>query len=171
MALWADKWMITFNANKTVYIKISGKVFPAPKPILRLYDMVVKEVTNHKHLGLTFNQTLTWIDHINNLVTNKAAKCVGLIKRISHDVPRECLEVFYKSMIRPILEYGDIIFDGCPDYCADRLEKVQRHTALACTGAFRHTKHENLLEELGWPPYPLEEKITDSMSCTRSKIT
>jgi hypothetical protein len=55
-------------------------------------------------------------------------------------------------MIRPILEYGDIIFDGCPDYCADRLEKVQRHAAIACNGAFRHTKHENLLEELGWPP-------------------
>jgi hypothetical protein len=61
-------------------------------------------------------------------------------------------------MIRPILEYGAIIFDGCQDYSADRLENVQRQAALTCTGAFRHTKHQNLLEELGWPPLSKRRK-------------
>jgi hypothetical protein len=150
LSLWAEKWLITFNAAKTVYIKISRKVFPAPKPILKLNGATIKEVPNHKHLGLTFNQTLTWTDHIDNLIA-KGAKCVGLLKRISRDVPRECMEILYKSMIRPILEYGAIIFDGCPDMSAKRLENVQRQAALTCTGAYRHTKHVNLLEELGWP--------------------
>jgi hypothetical protein len=149
--------MITFNATKTVYIKISRKVFPAPDPILRLNGEIIKESTNHKHLGLTFNTTLTWSDHIANLAS-KASKCVGLLKRISRDVPRECLEVLYKSMIRPILEYGDIIFDGCPDTLADRLENIQRQAALTCTGAYRHTKHITLLEELGWPLLSVRRK-------------
>jgi hypothetical protein len=61
-------------------------------------------------------------------------------------------------MIRPIFEYGDIIFDGCQDSLANRLERVQRQAALICTGAYRHTKHENLLEELGWPPLSLRRK-------------
>jgi hypothetical protein len=61
-------------------------------------------------------------------------------------------------MIRPILEYGDIIFDGCTDISAKRLENVQRQAALTCTGAFRHTKHANLLEELGWPPLSQRRK-------------
>jgi hypothetical protein len=54
-------------------------------------------------------------------------------------------------MIRPILEYAGVIFDGCADNQADRLEAVQRQAALSCTGAYRHTSHEKLLEELGWP--------------------
>ena len=64
------------------------------------------------------------------LLVSKAAKCVGLLKRISLDAPRECLEILYKSMIRPILEYGDIFFDGRPDTYVKRLENVQRQAAL-----------------------------------------
>jgi hypothetical protein len=151
LSLWAEKWLITFNADKTVFIKVTRKVNPAPKPILKLNGVTIREVPTHKHLGLTFNQTLSWTDHINNLIS-KGAKCVGLLRRISRDVPRECLEILYKSMIRPILEYGDVIFDGCTDTAAKRLENVQRQAALTCTGAYRHTKHTRLLEELGWPP-------------------
>jgi hypothetical protein len=157
LSLWADKWLITFNAAKTVYIQITRKIFPAPKPILRLKGDVVKEVPTHKHLGLTFNQTLTWTDHIDALIS-KGAKCVGLLRRISRDVPRECLEILYKSMVRPILEYGDIIFDGCTDTSAKRLENVQRQAGLTCTGAYKHTKHTKLLEELGWPPLSQRRK-------------
>jgi hypothetical protein len=61
-------------------------------------------------------------------------------------------------MIRPILEYGDIIFDGCSDTAANRLENVQRQAGLTCTGAFRHTRHTALLEELGWPPLSKRRK-------------
>jgi hypothetical protein len=61
-------------------------------------------------------------------------------------------------MILPILEYGDIIFDGSSDLLMERLEKVQRHAALTCTGAYKHTKHIKLLEELGWPPLSQRRK-------------
>jgi hypothetical protein len=149
--IWAKKWLITFNATKTVYLKVSRKVNPGPKPILLLNGIVIKEVKNHKHLGLTFSDTLSWSEHINNLVL-KASRCVGHLRRICREVPRECLEILYKSMIRPILEYGNIIFDGSHDTHLKRLENVQRQAAITCTGAYRHTKHENLLEELGWQP-------------------
>ena len=150
LSVWADRWLITFNAAKTVYLKITRKVNPAPKPILRLKGVIIREVLTHKHLGITFNTTLTWGDHIDKLV-NKAAQCVGLLRRICRDVPRECLEILYKAMIRPLLQYGNILYDGSPDAQVKRLEDVQRQAALTCTGAYRHTKHVNLLEELGRP--------------------
>ena len=49
-------------------------------------------------------------------------------------------------MIRPILEYGSIIYDGSPDIYLNRLENVQRQAALTCTGAYKHTKHTILLK-------------------------
>jgi hypothetical protein len=142
---WADRWLVTFNATKTVYLKISRKINATPNPILQLNGENIKEVQNHKHLGLTFNDSLTWSNHIENLTT-KASRCVGLLRRICYEVPRNCLETLYKSMILPILEYGDIIFDGSSDLLMERLEKVQRHAALTCTGAYKHTKHTKLLE-------------------------
>jgi hypothetical protein len=157
LSTWADRWLVTFNATKTVYLKITRKVNPTPNPILFLNGEQIKEVSVHKHLGLTFNETLTWTDHIKNLST-KAAQCVGLLRRICRDVPRECLEILYKYMIRPLLEYGDVIFDGSADTHLKKLEDVQRQAALACTGAYRHTKHDILLDELGWPPLALRRK-------------
>ena len=64
LSIWADRWLITFNAAKTVYLKISRKVIQTPKPLLKLKGVTVKEVQTHKHLGLTFNTNLTWDDHI-----------------------------------------------------------------------------------------------------------
>ena len=157
LSTWANRWLVTFNAAKTVYLKVSRKVNAAPKPVLKLDGKDIKEVSSHKHLGLTFNDEHNWSNHIENLVT-KAAKCVGLLKRICCEVPRECLETLYRSMILPILEYGDVIFDGSPDIYVDRLENVQRQAALTCTGAYRHTKHIKLLDELGWPPLSQRRK-------------
>jgi hypothetical protein len=157
LSTWAAKWMVTFNAAKTVYLQITRKNNPAPKPILRLNGAIIQEVQTHKHLGLTFNTTLTWSDHITQLV-KRAARCTGFLRRISRDVPRLCLETLYKSMIRPIMEYADIVFDGSSDINLKRLEDTQRQAALACTSAYKHTRHEDLLEELGWSPLSIRRK-------------
>jgi hypothetical protein len=150
LSTWSKKWLVTFNATKTVYLQVTRKHHPSPKPMLLLNGQPIKEVLTHKHLGLTFNKTLTWTDHIGNLVT-KASRCIGLLKRISRDVPRQCTEILYKSMIRPLLEYADVIFDGSADSDLDRLENTQRHAALTCSAAYKHTSHHKLLDELGWP--------------------
>jgi hypothetical protein len=61
-------------------------------------------------------------------------------------------------MIRPILEYGSIIYDGSPEIYISRLENIQRQAALTCTGAYKHTNHTVLLKELSWPPLSLRRK-------------
>ena len=53
-------------------------------------------------------------------------------------------------MIRPVLDYGDVIYNSCLKSESEALENFQRKCALVCTGAFRITSHEKLLKELGW---------------------
>ena len=53
-------------------------------------------------------------------------------------------------MVRPILEYGGLLLDGSPLYHTKLLDKIQREAALVCTGAYKHTKNDELLNELGW---------------------
>jgi hypothetical protein len=157
LSTWASKWLVTFNATKTVFLQVTRKVNQAPKPILTLNGVAIKEVQTHKHLGLTFNTNLNWNDHIDNLVS-KANRCIGLLRRINRDVPRECLEILYKSMIRPILEYCDIVYDGTTDTHLKRLEATQRQAAITCASAYKHTSHETLLDELNWAPLSIRRK-------------
>ena len=41
----------------------------------------------------------------------KCNKLIGLIRRLSVNVPRNALLTIYKSFIRPHLDYGDILHD------------------------------------------------------------
>ena len=63
-------------------------------------------------------------------------------------LPRICLEKLYKTIVGPILDYGDVLYDNCLNYESEFLEKVQRRAAILSTGAFKITKHKDLLNEL-----------------------
>ena len=54
--------------------------------------------------------------------------------------------MLYKTTIRPVLDYGDIIYDPCLKSESNAIEKSQRKAALVCSG----TSNERLLNELGW---------------------
>jgi hypothetical protein len=72
------------------------------------------------------------------------------MRRACRELPRSCLENLYITMVRPILEYGGILFDGSPLLYTKQLDNVQREAALVCTGAYKHTKTTQLMTELGW---------------------
>ena len=57
--------------------------------------------------------------------------------------------MLYKAIIRPVLNNGDIIYDACLKSKSDAIEKCQCKAALICTGTFRLTSNERLLNELG----------------------
>jgi hypothetical protein len=71
-------------------------------------------------------------------------------------------------MVRPVLEYGGLLFEGCPDLHSKPLNKVQREAALVCTGAYRHTKTTELMNELGWDSLETRRKM--QRTCLMYKI-
>ena len=91
---------------------------------------------------------MTWDDHIRNKCT-VASKRITVLKRLHNRVPRETKLTIYKSFIRPVLEYGNVLFDNCNAALSEMLENVQREAALAITGAYLKTSHNKLLHELG----------------------
>ena len=62
----------------------------------------------------------------------------------------EQMSKFYKSVIRPSLEYGSVIFDNCSKLNSIQLEHVQRRAANVCSGAMKLTESVKVLAHLGW---------------------
>ncbi len=52
--------------------------------------------------------------------------------------------------MRPILEYGDVVFDDNSVTLSQRIEAIQLDAARTCTGALLSTNRKSILEELGW---------------------
>ena len=122
---------------------------PTLQPIY-LNNSQISEVASHCNLGLHINNKLTWEDHISN-VTAKASKRLNVISRYKTKLPHLALETLYLSMVRPVLEYGNVIYDSMSLSFDELLEKTQRRAAIICTGAYRHTETQTLLQEVGWP--------------------
>ena len=157
LSSWANQWLVTYNAAKTVSLHISTKRNRVNHPILTLNGTPVEETDSHCHLGIDLENGFTWQTHIMR-ISKKASKCVGLMRRVCRDLPRSCLENLYTTMVRPILEYGNMLLDGSPLAHTTHLDKVQREAALVCTGAYKHTRNINLMEELGWDSLDVRRK-------------
>ena len=75
---------------------------------------------------------------------------MGLIRRLSINLPRNALLTIYKSFIRPHLDYGDILYDKPNnENFQNKLEKVQYRACLALTGAIQGASRTKLYDELG----------------------
>jgi hypothetical protein len=77
-------------------------------PALYLDRVRLKEVDEHKHLGLILSKNLSWRKHITEICI-KANKRLDVMFRMKRLLPRICLEKLYKTIVRPILDYGDVI--------------------------------------------------------------
>ena len=83
-------------------------------------------------------------------IHDKASKRLNLLKGLKFKINRNTLDKLYKSLIRPLMEYADVVWDGCCENVSDLLESVQYEFARVVTGAMKGTGYQRLLEELAW---------------------
>lgn len=146
---WASKWLISINHRKTIVMLFSRKRSPCVLPEIKLGNTVLSQVEQHKHLGAILAQDLSWSSHIQSVVA-KSNKRLGLMKRFKYLWSRKSLEKCYMSFIRPVIEYGNILYDNCTKEDHDNLENVQLEAARIVTGGKKRTSHDKLYRELGW---------------------
>ena len=97
-----------------------------------LEGAVLENVDSIKYLRVTITNDLRWNTHISNICT-KANRTLGFLWRTLFSCPQNVKEAAYKSMVRPILEYGSSVWDPHPDKLQEELEKVQNRAARFVT--------------------------------------
>ena len=121
---WATRWLVLFNPIKTDSFLVSHKLIKHVHPPLFMEGSQITEVESHKHLGIFFSNDCTWHKHI-DYIKDKAWKHVNAMRKLKFEFDRKSLETIYFSFIRPILEYGDTIWDNCMQYEKAELDKIQ----------------------------------------------
>ena len=148
---WADKWLVKFSVPKTKSMIMTLNPNAPPYQPLKMNDVTLTEVQEHKHLGVTLTKNLSWSVHITN-ISNAASKRLDIMTGLKNMLDRNTLEIMYKSFVRPLLEYSDMLWDGCFQKDADKLEVLQHRAGRIVSGAIRGTPTVNVYRELGWEP-------------------
>ena len=108
-------------------------------PTISLKNIQVERASHHKHLGILLDEKLNFIQYINTAILKKKQKDI-CNKKLRHSLPRKSFTTFYKAFLRPLVDYGEIIYDQPQNesFC-EKLEPVQYKAALAIAVAIQDT--------------------------------
>ena len=104
----------------------------------------IPSVISHKHLSIFLSKDGSWDFHIGKSI-DRAWKRIGVMRLLD----RLSLQIIYFSFIRPISEYGDVIWDNLSQEMKDQLDKVQNEAARIVTGCTKLVSIVDLYHESG----------------------
>ena len=134
---WSDKWQLPFNEAKCKCLHIGpGNL----KHVYQMRDNVLESTSDERDLGIVIDSALKFKRQAAS-AASKATQVLAVIRRSFAHLTVQTVTLLYKTLVRPHLEYGNVIWG--PFNRADQklLERVQR----------RATK---LVPEIRALPYP-----------------
>ena len=145
---WASKWKVNFNPSKTKNMLFSHKIF-SNVPHILFNNTIVKQVQEHKHLGIWLTPTLCWSKQIHEICLRANSK-LAVLRSVSY-LSRSTLDLLYKLQIRSVIDYGLCIFyNSLKQSDIYRLNQIQYRAGKLVTGALHYTSCSKLFLELGW---------------------
>ena len=94
--------------------------------MIRINGHVIKEVTETKFLGVTFDSKLSWIPHINNL-HKKLKSATGIIRKIRQYIPKAQYKSIYHTLFESHMTYGISVWGGVAKTHLDKLFRTQKY--------------------------------------------
>ena len=147
---WSELWLVRFNSDKCKIMHL-GKNNPHYDYTIKEGDKIssLVETCCEKDLGVNIDPELTFKSHI-NLTIKKARKVSGMIIRNINYKDKDIMVPIYKALIRPILEYGNVVW--CPHLLKDikAIEKVQQHFTKTIKGYY-NMSYPDRLKKLDLP--------------------
>ena len=100
---WEKSWSMEFHPDKCKILRITNK-----KKVIKyrylLHNVILKEISNAKYLGVTMNTRLSWKKHVCE-ICGKANQTKQFLQRNLAACKPETKLQYYKTFIRPIVEY------------------------------------------------------------------
>ena len=132
IATWCKNNGIQANTDKTkVMIFGSQKVIDSVPPFeVRMNGVPLQLVSSYKYLGVSLDAQLNYNLHINNIIASAFRK-LQQFQRMRSFLSTKAALFVYKSMLLPILEYGDILLNAASAQNRKTLQTLQ-NKGLRC---------------------------------------
>lgn len=148
--LMFTKWLLRYNVDKCCVLHYG---LNNPHHTYHMHEKgKLKDIRNsdtEKDLGITFDTELKFRKHINDCI-NKGNRVTGMIRRSFLHITRKSFNKLYKVLIRPHLEYGNIIWNPRFKKDIDAIERVQKR-ATKLVYSVRHLSYPERLKALKLP--------------------
>ena len=150
---WADKWQMTFNVGKCKVLHVGGDRNVNASYYMGLNTdgarVKLQETLEEKDLGVWMDGTCKPSNHIAHAVC-KANQILGLIRRSFTYIDCSLMRLLFTSLVRPHLEYGNVVWYPYLQRDIELLESVQHRATRLVPGLAKLT-YEDRLRRLNLP--------------------
>ena len=141
---WADEWQLHFNVNKCKVMHIGkSKETSCMTMSADSERSHLAETQLEKDLGIWFSSDLKPSVHVAKAVS-KANQILGLIRRTFTYIDIPLMKQLFISLVRPQLEYGNVIWHPTLRKDKDMIEAVQRRATKMIPGLAKLSYEERL---------------------------
>ena len=160
LSRWLSRWHLSIHPAKTVCTVLRSTGMPPCQLNIKINGNQIAQVTRHRHLGVTFNERLSWKDHVHDVI-KKSAKKIGLLRRLGRQLSSTVVRDLYSFSIRPGIEYGSIGWSGLSSSDAARLEQLNRSAArlITKTSPSSNLSRKLLLARAGLPSLGIRRRM------------
>ena len=119
------------------------------EPSIMLEKNPIKVVTEAKFLGVVFDRTLAYKNHVDYLKTN-CLKALDILKVADHTdwgADRKTPLCFYRSLARSTRGYGCIVYGAASKGILQKLDPIRHQGLRTVLGAFRTSPLGSLYRE------------------------
>ena len=95
---------------------------------LSFKDNHIKQVHEHRHLGVIIDDEFTWQPHITGTYKT-VSKGLHLLSQPRHFVDTPKRKLFYHAHISPHLTFASTVWDGCSDILFNKRNSLHRRAA------------------------------------------
>ena len=146
LSSWTSDWGVDFNCGKCGVMHL-GKNNPHLNYTLN--NTTLNQTTSEKDLGVFVDPLLNFEEHINTAV-KKARRMSGLIMHTINYKSKAIMLPLFKSLVRPIIEYGNAVWCPYLRKHVNIVESVQRHFTKCIIGT-KYLSYKERLKFLGLP--------------------
>ena len=132
---WGWKWNINFEPTKCHALCVSLKNDVGLHQPVFMDTLSIVEVDVLKVLEIYFDRKLTWSYIIDQLATWSRQQ-LDAVYRVREYLGQSGLTIAFKSFVRPICEYGNIIFMGASATHLHKLDLIQKIAERLCGTTF-----------------------------------
>ena len=125
--------------------------------------VVLESTALEKDLGVNVDKDLNFENHI-QIQTKKANQLLGMIRRTFTHLDNESLSLLYKAIVRPHLEYGNVVWHPRWKKDKEELESVQ-HRATKLLPNLKEMSYRERLETLKLPSLYYRRARGDMIEC------
>ena len=146
---WSNETNFRISAEKSYTMKFTSNFKNHDTPRLTISNVEIPTVDRVKFLGMTLDKSLKWGPHIKVLKGN-AGRAINLLRVVSNTkwgADSKTLLLLYKSCIRPILDYGSLLYHTASKSNLSKLEVIQNQSLRLAFGAMSTTPISSLQME------------------------